>query len=234
MCYDFLRSVPYLALIGIVAEVAGLLLVLRSKEEVDGAFEVLTISEAKLAFEFLPCIILATVGIDLIAVLQAVFVSGKLREVCCGMTETCVAGCCQCLCGRFLPGITVLLLVCAFLVQFMWACLLINGMTIIFLVKAACANGEGTVNGLVSALALMYRSRGNQVATALLSDASKLCNEPIILHGGIGGVCVGTVACMLAQVWLLVITYGNVVRAFQDPVATHGKKLKSAGYGSTV
>lgn len=194
---------------------------LVSGGELKDIFHVLqyTSAERVLNSMWLPTVL--TTIVNLIAAMQAFMVSGKTRECCFSRSDSWLRSGIQWLIGPFVLCFIFILLIITFLVQFFFSAIVLNAFAVIELLAAACSLGSKQVESLLNLLQTYFNvffptdSVGDSVSYAI-GDVMNLCLSPSELTSISRKLTIGALICMFSQVFLMVITYGNIIKVIQS------------------
>mmetsp|Transcript_18792 Transcript_18792/g.59091 ORF Transcript_18792/g.59091 Transcript_18792/m.59091 type:complete len:241 (-) Transcript_18792:128-850(-) len=213
---SFVAGLPYCSLLGFFATFVGGVVALASKGSIAHTFKVLHLSQAAFVLDYVWLLFVLTIGVNGIAAFQAITTSGKPRELLYSHSEHWCCCCLQYLLGIGMQLAIFVALIGTFVANLLCGYAVLFGLVMIIPVRITCDMGMEPLESVLQVVGLLSGFIGESFdastfSNTVLGDVKIICSEGS-LTDGIGHLCAGAIMCLLAQVWMLVLSYGNIIK----------------------
>lgn len=227
---NVIRSIPWCSLVGFFLSFLGGALATSARQPLDASLSALKLESAASVLQLVWLAFALTVLVNAAAAFQAFTTSGKTRELLYSHTDSLLCGFLQ-----FFVGITTqvsifLLLVGTFVLQLVVAYGTAPGLVLLVVVRLACDTSEEALTSVLKVLTIITSqdSLFRHVTAAIPGagpavdimdgvnggiEAMTLCEEHSITSG-LSKLIFGGTVVLLAQVLMLILAWGNLLKAW--------------------
>jgi len=235
-------SVPYCSLLGLLITFVGMTVALSAKGPITASMKVVGLEGSAKVLDYVWLLFFGTLLVNAVVAFQAFSASGVTRELLYAHSERWCCWCCQHVIGVPMQVLTFVILMGTFLTHLICVYVVAVGLVLLAAVSTSCSLGHAALGSFVDVLnRFTFLSQvsssfgGPSVSTVsidVLGQVEYLCSAGKITDG-FAALTVGGVMCLLAQVFLLVVTFGNIIKVCHTMEKQDVLHKETAGYDST-
>mmetsp|Transcript_88628 Transcript_88628/g.264368 ORF Transcript_88628/g.264368 Transcript_88628/m.264368 type:complete len:253 (-) Transcript_88628:38-796(-) len=205
-----LRSLPYLTLLGFALALSGGSIALAAKGPIRHSLHVVNLSSAAVILDKIWLLFSVMVFVDGVVTVQAFTTAGKARELFYSYAEHWCCCCLQWFVGVGCQIFLFIALVAVFLALLACSYVMATSTMLLLVVRFSCGKG---VKALSNVLDVLGTTSGiiAGIGDTVQNEVEGLCRADTITQG-IYSLAVGGAMCVLSQVYMIVLAYGNIIK----------------------